>query len=79
LVLKKRTSDQTAVAQRRIIAFVGSPLKESEKEMKKIGGLLKKNGILIDIVNFGETKKNTKLLQTLIEQFGKDEGWLFYF
>jgi len=57
LVLKKRTSDQSAVAQRRIIAFVGTPIKESKTEMKKIGETLKKNGIHIDIINFGESKK----------------------
>jgi len=42
--------------------------------MKKIGNELKKNGILIDIISFGETIKNSSLLSVLIGQFDSDSG-----
>jgi len=38
----------------RIIIFVGSPIKEEQKDLRKIGLLLKKNNIAVDVVIMGE-------------------------
>ena len=38
----------------RIIIFIGSPVKSEEKELKKMGSLLKKNNIAVDVVVMGE-------------------------
>ena len=38
----------------RIIIFVGSPIKEDKKALEKIGKLLKKNSIAVDVVVMGE-------------------------
>lgn len=38
----------------RIIVFVGSPIEEDIKALEKIGKLLKKNNIAVDVVVMGE-------------------------
>jgi 26S proteasome regulatory subunit N10 len=40
--------------EQRIILFVGSPVNATERELKRLGGQLKKNKIACDIINFGE-------------------------
>lgn len=52
LALKHRKNKNGGV---RIIAFVGSPLSESVAQLKKIGTLLKKNNIAVDVISFGGT------------------------
>jgi 26S proteasome regulatory subunit N10 len=66
LALKRRSTDQSQNGARRIIAFVGSPLQESEEELENLANKLKKNNISIDVVNFGEEKLNTKKLELFI-------------
>lgn len=59
LALKHR---QNKVQSQRIIAFVGSPVRESEKELEKLAKKLKKNNVAVDIISFGEGLLNdTKL------------------
>ncbi|EER34634.1 26S proteasome regulatory subunit RPN10 [Candida tropicalis MYA-3404] len=60
LALKHR---QNKVQQQRIIIFVGSPIKESEKELEKLAKKMKKNNVAIDIINFGEEGVNTAKLE----------------
>lgn len=60
LALKHR---QNKVQQQRIIIFVGSPIKESEKELEKLAKKMKKNNVAIDIINFGEESVNTAKLE----------------
>ncbi|CAM9344644.1 unnamed protein product [Ectocarpus fasciculatus] len=38
----------------RIIVFIGSPVEDSEEAMKKIGKVLKKNNVAVDVVVVGE-------------------------
>jgi len=40
--------------EQRIVMFVGSPVRASDKDLKRIGGQLKKNKVAVDIINFGE-------------------------
>jgi len=57
----------------RIIAFVGSPLSEIDiQELPKLGRLLKKNGVAVDIISFGEHEANQDALSAFIG--GLDAG-----
>jgi 26S proteasome regulatory subunit N10 len=38
----------------RIIVFIGSPVEEDEQNLTKIGKLLKKNNVAVDVVVMGE-------------------------
>lgn len=60
LALKHR---QNKVQNQRIIVFVGSPIKESEKDLEKLAKKMKKNNVAIDIINFGEEGINTSKLE----------------
>lgn len=60
LALKHR---QNKVQNQRIIAFVGSPIKETEKELEKLAKKMKKNNVAVDIINFGEEEINTAKLE----------------
>ncbi|KAM9906714.1 hypothetical protein OXX79_001390 [Metschnikowia pulcherrima] len=60
LALKHR---QNKVQSQRIIAFVGSPLRESDKDLEKLAKKMKKNNVAVDIVNFGEEAANTSKLE----------------
>lgn len=60
LALKHR---QNKVQQQRIIMFVGSPIKETDKELEKLAKKMKKNNVAIDIINFGEESINTSKLE----------------
>ncbi|EMG50704.1 RPN10 26S proteasome regulatory subunit RPN10 [Candida maltosa Xu316] len=60
LALKHR---QNKVQQQRIIIFVGSPIKETEKELEKLAKKMKKNNVAVDIINFGEEGVNTAKLE----------------
>jgi 26S proteasome regulatory subunit N10 len=55
--------------EQRIVLFVGSPVKASEKDLVQLGGQLKKNKVAIDIVNFGE--ENAEENQPKLEAFFK--------
>ncbi|GAA5963233.1 hypothetical protein JCM3765_005767 [Sporobolomyces pararoseus] len=50
LALKHR---QNKNQRQRIIAFVGSPIKDSQASLVKLGKKLKKNNVALDIVSFG--------------------------
>ena len=52
----------------RIVAFVGSPIDATEKEIEKVGKNLKKNGVAVDIVLFGEVDENNEKLEKFIEK-----------
>lgn len=63
LVLKHR---QNKNQHQRIVAFVGSPVKESVDDLVKLGKKLKKNNIAVDIVNFGEEQQNIEKLEAFV-------------
>lgn len=51
----------------RIVVFVGSPVDVPAAKLTKLGKLLKKNGISVDVVNFGETEANAELLRSFVD------------
>eukprot|EP01156_Anaeramoeba_ignava_P018731 Anaeramoba_ignava/a92726_170.p1 GENE.a92726_170~~a92726_170.p1 ORF type:complete len:414 (+),score=141.06 a92726_170:26-1243(+) len=71
LALKHRMNRQQA---QRIIMFVGSPVKASSEDLLRVGNMLKKNNVALDIVNFGETDSNREKLDALIETVNKNDN-----
>lgn len=60
LALRNR---QNKNQRQRIVVFIGSPIKESEKDLTTLAIKLKKNNISIDFINFGEQQTNTPKLE----------------
>lgn len=71
LALKNR---QNKNQKQRIVAFVGSPIQESHKEMKDLAIKLKKNNISIDFINFGEQNINTSKLEEFMNIIDNGEN-----
>merc|ERR1712137_1321304 len=65
---------QSKVQTQKIVLFVGSPLDMSEKELVQLGKRLKKNGIGVDVVNFGELVSNTERLEAFMAAVNKDNN-----
>lgn len=63
LALKHR---QNKVQHQRIIAFVGSPILDTERDLEKLAKKLKKNNVAVDIINYGEESDNSDILDTFI-------------
>lgn len=51
----------------RIVAFVGSPITEHVDDLKKVGKLLKKNNVAVDIISIGEVDSNNDKLSQFID------------
>lgn len=64
LALKHR---QNKNQRQRIIVFVCSPVEESVVELVKLARRMKKNGVGVDVVNFGEESENSAKLEAFIE------------
>jgi len=60
--------------RQRIVAFIGSPIEDNEKELTTLAKKLKKSNVNVNIVNFGE-EANCDKLQSFISTLnqGKDE------
>lgn len=58
----------------RIIAFVGSPVEDNEKDLVKMAKRLKKEKVSVDIINFGEEESNTEKLTAFINTLNGKEG-----
>ncbi|XP_030604987.1 26S proteasome non-ATPase regulatory subunit 4-like [Archocentrus centrarchus] len=58
----------------RIIAFVGSPVCDNEKELVKMAKRLKKEKVNVDVINFGEEATNTEKLTAFINTLNGKEG-----
>uniref|UniRef100_A0A671VTU7 26S proteasome non-ATPase regulatory subunit 4 n=1 Tax=Sparus aurata TaxID=8175 RepID=A0A671VTU7_SPAAU len=59
----------------RIIAFVGSPVEDNEKDVRfKLAKRLKKEKVNVDIINFGEEEVNTEKLTAFINTLNGKEG-----
>jgi len=72
LALKHRQSKNHKC---RIVAFVGSPITEEEKEITKVAKKLKKEKVAVDVVSFGEQNVNTEKLTNFVNTLnGKDGG-----
>lgn len=50
----------------RIIIFIGSPVTSDAKELKKMGSLLKKNNIAVDVVVMGEHEEVQEKMAELV-------------
>jgi len=72
LVLKHR---QNKNQQQRMILFVGSPLEKVDKpSLTRIGKILKKNNIAVDIVDFGESDTNKEVLTSFINEVNSNNN-----
>ncbi|KAL7394490.1 hypothetical protein ABVT39_026921 [Epinephelus coioides] len=58
----------------RIIAFVGSPVEDNEKDLIKMAKRLKKEKVNVDIINFGEEEMNTEKLTAFINTLNGKDG-----
>lgn len=59
----------------RIVVFIGSPVEEDEKELVKLAKKLKKEKVIVDVINFGEENavaNNDKLTAFINTLNGKD-------
>ncbi|KYQ92135.1 type A von Willebrand factor domain-containing protein [Tieghemostelium lacteum] len=57
----------------RIIAFIGSPLSETKEELSALGKRLKKNGVAVDIINFGEISENSEKLDIFLNDVNNND------
>ncbi|KAJ1865564.1 proteasome regulatory particle base subunit rpn10 [Coemansia sp. RSA 989] len=64
LVLKHRANKHQ---KQRIISFAASPIDTDEKTLVKLGKKLKKNGVSIDVISFGEHTTNEQKLTAFID------------
>merc|ERR1719277_2573247 len=71
LALKHR---QNKNQKQRIVAFVGSPIAASEKELETLGKNLKKNNVSLDLVSFGEVEENTPKLEKLLNAVNSNDS-----
>uniref|UniRef100_A0A8C2IF88 26S proteasome non-ATPase regulatory subunit 4 n=1 Tax=Cyprinus carpio TaxID=7962 RepID=A0A8C2IF88_CYPCA len=58
----------------RIVAFVGSPVEDNEKDMVKLAKRLKKEKVNVDVINFGEEEVNTEKLTAFVNTLNGKEG-----
>ncbi|CAE7350112.1 RPN10, partial [Symbiodinium necroappetens] len=70
LALKHR---QNKKQKQRIIAFVGSPVTATEKELETLGKNLKKNSVALDLVSFGEVEENAPKLEKLMKALNSED------
>lgn len=67
LALSHRTN---ARSEKRIVAFVGSPLHETAKELEQLAKRLRKEEVAVDVVAFG-AEGNAELLAAFIDKVNK--------
>lgn len=73
LALSHRTNSR---AEKRIIAFVGSPVVESEAALEALAKKLRKDDVAVDIVAFG-VESNIELLRSFVNKVSKKENSRF--
>merc|ERR1719384_668875 len=71
LALKHR---QNKNQKQRIVAFVGSPIRNTEKELETLGKNLKKNNVSLDLISFGEVEENTAKLEKLLNTVNSNDS-----
>jgi len=74
LALKNR---QNKNQKQRIILFVGSPVSTEAKEFVKLGKMLKKNSVAVDIIHFGHenfSNDNAQKLEALISAVNNQDN-----
>ncbi|GET86124.1 proteasome regulatory non-ATP-ase subunit, putative [Leishmania tarentolae] len=73
LALSHRTNSR---AEKRIVAFVGSPVGETEAELEALAKKLRKDDVAVDVVAFG-VESNVELLQAFVKKVSKKENSRF--
>lgn len=73
LALSHRTNSR---AEKRIVAFVGSPVQETAAELEALAKKLRKDDVAVDIVAFG-VESNVELLQAFVQKVSKKENSRF--
>ena len=58
----------------RIVAFIGSPIEASDKDLVKLAKKLKKEKVNVDIISLGEDSGTTEKLSQFIETLNGKEG-----
>ncbi|CAK4630729.1 hypothetical protein LEN26_008243 [Aphanomyces euteiches] len=71
LALKHRRNKKGSA---RIVVFLGSPIDEDDKSLVKIGKLLKKNNIGVDVVSMGDVDHNAAKLQVFIDAANSNQN-----
>eukprot|EP00056_Hartaetosiga_gracilis_P004030 m.70667 g.70667 ORF g.70667 m.70667 type:complete len:452 (-) comp11674_c1_seq1:1838-3193(-) len=70
LILRHR---QTKNHRQRIVTFIGSPIKSTEKELVQLGKKLKKSNVNVDVISFGEEDTNQAKLEAFINAVNKED------
>ncbi|RHY44506.1 hypothetical protein DYB30_012837 [Aphanomyces astaci] len=71
LALKHRRNKKGSA---RIVIFLGSPIDEDDKSLVKVGKLLKKNNIGVDVVSMGDVDLNAAKLQVFIDAANSNQN-----
>eukprot|EP00615_Pteridomonas_danica_P006685 CAMPEP_0114340674 /NCGR_PEP_ID=MMETSP0101-20121206/8532_1 /TAXON_ID=38822 ORGANISM="Pteridomonas danica, Strain PT" /NCGR_SAMPLE_ID=MMETSP0101 /ASSEMBLY_ACC=CAM_ASM_000211 /LENGTH=405 /DNA_ID=CAMNT_0001474011 /DNA_START=190 /DNA_END=1407 /DNA_ORIENTATION=- len=58
----------------RVVLFVGSPVTDDTKVLKKVAGNLKKNNIAVDVICLGEVDENREKLELFVSTVDKDRN-----
>eukprot|EP00640_Fibrocapsa_japonica_P001197 CAMPEP_0113937476 /NCGR_PEP_ID=MMETSP1339-20121228/4096_1 /TAXON_ID=94617 /ORGANISM="Fibrocapsa japonica" /LENGTH=428 /DNA_ID=CAMNT_0000940263 /DNA_START=43 /DNA_END=1329 /DNA_ORIENTATION=+ /assembly_acc=CAM_ASM_000762 len=58
----------------RVVIFVGSPVLDEKKALIKVGKLLKKNNVAVDVISLGELDENQEKLQDFVEAANSSEN-----
>jgi 26S proteasome regulatory subunit N10 len=61
----------------RLIIFVGSPIKEDVNALQKVGKLLKKNNVAVNVVSMGELDDNNEKLTEFINAVNSNDNSSF--
>ena len=61
-------------AEKRIVAFVGSPILEDEKVLEKLAKKLRKDEVAVDIVSFGGIDGNDAILEKFMDAVNKQDN-----
>lgn len=70
LALRHRHQNQ----RQRIVVFIGSPVRDSERELQTLAARLKKNSVALDVINFGQEGENSTKLQQLVNALDTDSN-----
>lgn len=73
LALTHRTNPRS---EKRIVIFVGSPIRETEKELETLAKKLRKDDVAVDVVSFG-VPENVDLLSGFVSKVNKQENSFF--
>ncbi|RHY31708.1 hypothetical protein DYB32_003232 [Aphanomyces invadans] len=71
LALKHRRNKKGSA---RIVVFLGSPIDEDDKSLIKVGKLLKKNNIGVDVVSMGDVDINAAKLQVFVDAANSNQN-----